>query len=123
MSGVRKILFVSMLGALVVVGACSSDSSPAPTPTGQVTTVTIPQGASTLTTTAFSPNPVNVAVGTTVHWANSDSTIHNATADNGAFNSGTLNAGGSFDFKFNSAGTFTYKCTIHPNMVGSVVVQ
>jgi plastocyanin len=122
MSGVRKILFVSRMGALVFVGACGSSSSP-PAPSGPATTVTIQQGASTLTTTAYNPNPVNVMVGTTVRWSNSDSTTHTATADGGAFNSGNLSGGGTFDFKFNTAGTFTYKCTIHPNMVGTVVVQ
>jgi plastocyanin len=123
MSGVRFILIVSILGASVLAGACSSNSSPAPAPTGPATTVTMPQGASTMTTTAYSPNPVNVTVGTTVRWSNADSTIHTATADGGMFSSGNINVGSTFDFKFNAAGTFTYKCTIHPNMVGTVVVQ
>jgi plastocyanin len=39
------------------------------------------------------------------------------------WNSGILNPGGSFPFKFTTAGTFTYKCTIHPGMVGTIVAQ
>jgi plastocyanin len=123
MSGLHKVFFILAIGASVLVGACGSSSSPAPAPSGPTTAVTIPQNASTLTTTAYNPNPVNVAVGTTVRWSNADGIAHNATADGGAFNSGTLNAGGTFDFKFSSAGTFTYHCTIHPGMVGTVVVQ
>ncbi len=34
-----------------------------------------------------------------------------------------LGPGQSFPFRFTTAGTFTYKCTIHPNMVGTVTVQ
>ena len=122
MSGVQRVLFVSILGAALFAGACGS-SSPAPAPSGPATTVTIPSGASALTVTAYNPNPVNVTVGTTVRWSNSDSTLHNATADGGMFSSGNLNGGSTFDFKFQTAGTFAYHCTLHPNMVGTVVVQ
>ena len=118
-----KLRLLLVLAAAVAAAACGSSSSPS-TPSGPATTVSIPQGASTLTTTAYSPNPVNVAVGPTVHWMNNDSTAHTSTADGGAWSSGTVNGGGgTFDHTFQSAGTFTYHCTIHPNMVGTVVVQ
>jgi plastocyanin len=122
MSGVRKLILISILGSALGASACGN-SSPMPAPSGPATAVSIPQGASTLTTTAYSPNPVTVAVGTTVRWSNNDSVTHTSTADGGAWNSGNVNGGSSFDFKFNSAGTFTYHCTIHPNMVGTVIVQ
>jgi plastocyanin len=122
MSGVQRILFVSIMGAALFAGACSSNS-PSTGPSGPATTVTIPSGASALTVTAYSPNPVNVTVGTTVRWSNADSTPHNATADGGLFSTGNLNGGSTFDFKFQTAGTFAYHCTLHPNMVGTVVVQ
>ena len=76
-----------------------------------------------LTTTAYSPNPTTVAVGTTVIWTNGDNTAHTTTSDGNVWNSGSLNPGSTFSFMFNTAGTFTYHCTIHPGMVGSVVVQ
>ena len=97
--------------------------SPTPTPTGPTAALTIQPNASFLTTTAFAPNPANVAVGTTVMWTNSDSTAHTTTSDNGVWNSGLVNPGSQFSFTFNTAGTFTYHCTIHPNMVGTIVVQ
>ena len=119
MSGLRQLLLVFIIGLALTALACSNST---PGPSGPATTVTIPSGASTLTTTAANPNPVMVTAGTTVRWSNSDSVQHTTTADGGAWN-GSLNGGATFDFKFPSAGTFTYHCTIHPNMVGTVVVQ
>jgi hypothetical protein len=72
---------------------------------------------------AFNPSSVAVDAGATVTWTNQDSTAHTVTADDGSFDSGTLAAGASFSFTFTSAGTVSYHCTIHPNMVGSVVVS
>jgi len=80
-------------------------------------------GARTLTTTAFSPNPTTVAVGTTVTWMNNDTSTHDATADNGAFATPSIAPGSSASVKLQTAGTFTYHCTIHPGMVGTITVQ
>lgn len=71
----------------------------------------------------FVPNPITVAVGTTVTWTNNDSTSHTVTSNTGLFNSNVLSAGKSFSFTFPTAGTFQYHCTFHSGMVGSVVVQ
>jgi plastocyanin len=64
-----------------------------------------------------------VSAGTTVTWSNGDTITHTATADGGQFNSGAIAAGGKFSFTFQTTGTFPYHCTIHPGMVGTVVVQ
>jgi hypothetical protein len=45
------------------------------------------------------------------------------TADDGSFDSGTLNPGASFSQTFSTAGTFTYHCAIHPRMTGTIVVS
>jgi len=114
--------------ALAVLGltACSSNSSnptsPSPSP-GATAAVSIVAGARILTTTAFSPNPLNVSVGTTVTWMNNDTSTHDAAADNGAFTTGNIAPGGSASVKMQTAGTFAYHCTIHPGMVATVTVQ
>ena len=96
--------------------------------------VRIPQGASELTDDAYSPNPVEVPVGGTVTWINDDSTTHTATAgtpDSGSTGmfGGTDDSpeiidadGGTQSFTFDEAGEFPYYCTLHPNMVGTVIV-
>jgi len=70
----------------------------------------------------FSPSSVTVAVGDTVTWRNTGQAPHNATADDGSFKTPTLNNGQSASETFNQAGTFSYICTIHPNMKGTVRV-
>jgi LPXTG-motif cell wall-anchored protein len=70
----------------------------------------------------FQPASVTVAVGDTVTWHNSGQAPHTATADDGSFDTGTIQPGGSGSHTFNSAGTFSYICTIHPNMKGTVRV-
>jgi plastocyanin len=71
----------------------------------------------------FSPTPRNVPVGTTVTWTNATTgTPHTTTSDTGAWDSGTVNAGGSFSFTFTTAGTFNYHCSFHQSlgMVGTI---
>jgi plastocyanin len=70
----------------------------------------------------FSPTSVSIAVGDTVTWRNTGQAPHNATADDGSFNTPTLNNGQSASHTFNQAGTFSYICTIHPNMKGTIRV-
>jgi plastocyanin len=85
------------------------------------------QGAQSKTTTAFSPNPFNVSLGggatVTVVFGNDDKVTHTATQDGGGptFDSGNLAAGVTFSHDF-AAGTYTYHCKIHPNMVGTINV-
>jgi plastocyanin len=71
---------------------------------------------------AFTPGTLSVAAGATVTWANSDSTIHTVTADDGSSNSGNIAIGATYSKVFNSAGTFSYHCSIHPEMTGKVIV-
>jgi plastocyanin len=122
----RRILIVALAAA---AAACSSSSSPSPSSTtspptsGASAAVSIPNNARTLTTSAFGANPLVVSAGTTVTWTNNDTIAHDAAADGGMWNSGILSPGQSFPFRFTTAGTFTYKCTLHPNMVGTITVQ
>jgi len=127
------IRFGVILLTALCLSACGSDSNPAPapsptptptpTPPPSGTTVSMVAGASTRTTTAFSPNPLTVAVGATVTWVNNDSTTHDAAANNGSFRTPLIAPGGSASVTLQTAGTITYFCTIHPGMVGSIVVQ
>jgi LPXTG-motif cell wall-anchored protein len=65
---------------------------------------------------------MTIHVGDTVTWTNNGPSPHNATANNGSFNTGNLNKGQSASHTFTQAGTFAYICTIHPFMHGTVVV-
>ncbi len=71
----------------------------------------------------FSPSPLTVKVGSTVTWTNMDDEPHTAVSDTGVFKSGGMDTNESFSFKFDTPGTYHYACTIHPRMVGTIVVQ
>ncbi len=68
----------------------------------------------------FMPKTLTVAKGTKVTWTNNDTTGHNVTFT--AFKSKTLAHGKKFSHVFGTAGTFSYKCTIHPGMSGKIIV-
>ncbi len=65
---------------------------------------------------------MTVNVGDTVTWSNSGPTAHSATANDGSFDTGIMNKGGSGSHTFTQAGTFSYICTPHPFMKGTVTV-
>jgi plastocyanin len=126
---IRIPLFLSTLALSVFAVACgsSSDSPVAPSPGGSgggsPMSISIVSGASGLTTTAYSPNPDTIAVGDTIVWRNTDTTAHTATADDRSWDSGGIAPGATFSRTFGAAGTYTYHCTIHPGMVGTVTVR
>src|SRR5215212_4779176 len=72
---------------------------------------------------AFNPPNATVAPGTTVTWVNDDQAPHTATANDGAFDSGTLQPGQSYSFVFDKPGTYAYHCNIHPDMTGTITVS
>jgi len=125
-----KSRLVFVFAVMLLASACGSSYSapspvpmPSPTPTAGSTPITIPVGASTLGNRAFNPADLDVAVGTTVTWTNTDSTAHTTTSDGPGWNSGTLQPRAQFSTTFSNAGTFPYHCAIHPGMVGTVVVH
>jgi plastocyanin len=70
----------------------------------------------------YDPDPVTVQVGGKVIWLNQDTAPHTATADDGSFDTGTLERGKLKSETFKQAGTYTYFCEIHPTMHGTVEV-
>jgi plastocyanin len=71
----------------------------------------------------FAPSKVTIKVGGSVTWTNDGSSAHTVTADDGTFDSGQLQKGKTFSRTFDSTGTFSYHCSIHPSMKAQVVVE
>jgi len=71
---------------------------------------------------AFSPANITVKKGSTVTWTNNDGFTHTVTGDNGGPDSGDLASGKTYQFTFDTVGTFSYHCSIHSNMTGTVTV-
>lgn len=70
----------------------------------------------------YSPASIIIAAGDTVVFTNNDGAPHTATADSGAFDTGRLNRGASAQLTFSTPGTYTYFCTFHRNMKGTITV-
>jgi len=107
-------------------------SEPAPTPG---TDVSIPQGTSVPgcqeSNECFLPASISTKVGSTVTWTNDDTAAHTVTSGtasaggDGIFDSGLFMAGTTFSVKFDNfePGVYPYYCTVHPWMVGTVILE
>jgi plastocyanin len=113
----RSSWLILAASALVATSACGSDSTGPgsggpPVQTNQVS----------IGNNFFSAPNIEVAAGTTVTWTwNSGGTAHNVTFSDAA--SGDKSGTATYSRQFNAAGTFSYHCTIHPEMTGTVLVQ
>jgi plastocyanin len=120
----RRVLTLSAIAFAFTAAACGSDSTTTnpsmPTTTPDVTiNIQANNGAQ-----SYAPNPATARVGQTVAWRNADTITHTATQDGGSFQTGNIAGGAtSTPIMMSSAGTFTYHCTIHPGMVGTLTVQ
>lgn len=110
--------------AAALLGACGDDE--ASTDTDAAAEDAAPAEDVTVdivsTVDGFDPTTIEVGVGSEVTWTNSDDTVHTATADDGAWDSGKLEGGEEFSFAADEPGTYTYVCDIHPSMKGEIVV-
>lgn len=73
---------------------------------------------------AFAPNTMTVAVGTRVVWTNRDEEPHVITSAGRQFaSSPALDTSDTYAVTFSKPGTYAYYCSIHPVMVGTIIVQ
>ncbi len=127
------LLFLSACGAAQTGGVTQNDAAP----TNMVMPTTSP-GAPAVSTAAsvpvtgphvtianftFSPGTLTVPVGATVTWINNDDMVHTVTSVDGVFKSDGLDTGDQFSYKFTKPGTYSYFCSIHPKMVGKIIVK
>ena len=71
----------------------------------------------------FAPTALTVKAGSTVTWTNKDEEPHTIVSDTGLFRSAAIDTNESFSFRFDKPGTYHYACSIHPRMVGTIIVQ
>ncbi len=76
----------------------------------------------------YIPSLVNIEPNQVVLWDNKDSSAHTVTSGtldigtSGNFDSGVIAGGEKFSFKFEENGSFDYYCTLHPWMIGTIIV-
>src|SRR5215469_13642500 len=71
----------------------------------------------------FAPETVTVPLNGTVTWVNKDDIPHVIASSDGVFKSKALDTDQKYSYTFTKAGTYPYYCSIHPKMVGKVLVQ
>jgi len=72
---------------------------------------------------AFAPAALDVKAGETVTWTNGDDSPHQLVAVDKSFRSPALDTGDHYSRTFATPGTYKYFCSLHPQMVGTVVVH
>ena len=113
---------VLLLAAALFSQSCNKKSSNPVSPVpGADVTITIVGINGNM---SFSPNPATAKAGQKVAWRNNGGATHTATADGGAFNTGSIaNGGTSTSITMGTAGSFAYHCSFHPSMVGTLTVN
>ena len=73
----------------------------------------------------FEPMNLTIAAGTTVTWINKDKTPHSVIGGDGpvSFKSAGMDTDDKYEFTFTKPGTYKYRCSLHPQMTGTIVVQ
>ena len=103
----------------------SSPVAPAPAQPKTDSTTRAKSSASTsvsIVDFAFDPGATTVHAGDTVQWTNLGTAKEGHSASSAEFDSGILQTGGTYSFTFRQPGTFSYVCSTHPDMKGSVRV-
>jgi plastocyanin len=114
-------------GLAVVAVACGSDYGNS-TPTGPSNSPAPPAGATVISVIgingaqSFSPNPSTVPAGQVVVWHNIDTVTHRVVLNDGTLDTGNL-APGAFSQSMTLTVPGPYHCSIHPEMVGTIVGQ
>lgn len=114
------------------LGACGSSGGSAPTSvTCSAGTAAVSQGGSPGATVdatdnlAFTPQNVTVNVGQVLQWKNTGQIMHTVTfgGAQSCLTDDSLNGSSTWDVTFTQTGTFDFRCTIHPQMTGVVMVH
>lgn len=120
MKAKRAVLICCMLAAALSLAGCGSSMSGGTKPT--TPSVAPAAGGATVVIKdfAFTPATATIKAGGTVTWRNDDGVPHDATAD--AWTSGQISSGQTYTKQFDTAGTFTYVCKVHPAMKPATIV-
>lgn len=116
-----------LLGLILINLGCTSqaDTAVKDESKGQAPPTEVDQSQVTIKGFRFEPETITISKGSMVLWTNQDQASHTVTSVEGSLlNSKRISLGGRYRKKFNEAGTFEYKCTIHPWMQkGTVIVE
>lgn len=108
-----------VLGLSALAAGCGGGGEEAPAMAAERN----PTGAVEIVDFEFGPRTVTVEAGTKVVWTNEDNAAHTASANDGSFDTGTLDRGESGRVALDEPGTYAYICEFHPFMTGTIEVE
>lgn len=113
-------------GMPAAAGNHDKHTAPASGGTPDASPMASPAAGSTVEMTidniAFSPAEITILSGTTVRWTNREKVQHTVRSKEELFDSGILEQGDTFEYRFGDEGAFDYICALHPSMKGLVTV-
>jgi len=122
--GVLVLVMALLVIPMVILAGCGSKTKTTPT-TPKTTPKTTPSTSGTtikMIDFAFQPANVTIKPGTTVTWVHNGAVAHEPAGT--GFDTGPIQPGASASHTFTTAGTFPYKCLIHPTvMTGTITVS
>jgi plastocyanin len=98
--------------------------APTPTPTpvsGGTHTVNVGQDGNNFVDPISGNSTTAISAGTTVHWVWANAT-HSTTSNTLVWDSTIATTPHTFDFQFNTPGTFPYHCLVHGTMMSGTIV-
>jgi plastocyanin len=115
---------IGLLLGTVAVSALLAGALPELTAVGEAAVQAAASPATvTIDNFAFAPGALTVTAGTTVTWKNDDDSPHRIGDKDGTFKSAALDTDDTFSHTFATPGEYPYICTIHPYMVGKIIVK
>ena len=110
-------MYKSLLVAAVLATGASAAFA------GDTATVAVNPSTIVIKNFKFGPSTLTIAPGTTVTWVNEDESPHTIAEKGKTFRSAALDTNDRFSYTFAQPGEFTYYCTMHPMMVGKIIVK
>ncbi len=71
----------------------------------------------------FALDTLTIPVNSTITWVNKDDVPHVIASSDGLFKSKALDTDDRYSYTFSKAGSYSYYCSIHPKMVGKILVR
>jgi plastocyanin len=108
------------LGLVVACGGGDGPTNPDPAPSSLIVNTPLEPPP------RFIPATGRIAVGGTVTWVNRSPDplgVHDVTSNTGEWQKAELQPGERFSFTFEEAGSYGYRCDIHPGMTGVISVE
>jgi plastocyanin len=90
---------------------------------GGASAATAPEARIVVRDFMFTPQTLTIKAGSAVTWVNLDEEPHTVVSDSGLFRSSALDTNDSYSFRFDTPGTYHFVCSIHPRMLGTIVVE